>query len=106
MEMGKTFSFPIGNQFRGDFKSNILLSRGRLKSTLIQVRRLDIFFRVRSSSRDESADTAVKGTRSFIQLVRAYERVGGFINLGGFRDVGVFDKVFDLIGSMRSTSFR
>ena len=97
MKMSITFAFPIGKQLWGDFESNILLSRGGLKSTLIQARRLDIFFGVRPSSRDESTETTSKGTGAFVQLIRANERVGWLTDLGGFRDVGIFDKVFDLI---------
>lgn len=52
------------------------------------------------------ADTTGKGTGPFVELVRAYERVRRFTDLGGFRDVGVFDKVFDFIGSMRSARFQ
>ena len=106
MKMSITFSFPVGEQLGGNLQSDILLSRGGLKSTLIQARRLDIFFRVRASGRDKGADTAGKGARSFIQLIRAEERVRRFTDLGGFRDVGVFYKVFDFIGDMRSAGLR
>ena len=41
-----------------------------------------------------------------VQLIRADERVGRFTNLGRVWDVGVFDKVFDLVGRMRSAGFR
>ena len=82
MEMGITFSFPVGNQFGGDFKSDILLSRGCLKRTLIQARRLDVFFRVSSAGGYESTDTAGKRTGSFVELVRADERVRRFTDLG------------------------
>ena len=48
---------------------------------MIQAGRLDIFFRVRASGRDESADTAGKGARSFVQLIKANKRVGGLTDL-------------------------
>ena len=102
MKMSITFSFPIWKQLGGNFQSDILLSRGGLKSTLIQARRLDIFFGVRPSSRDESMNTTSKGTGAFIQLIRAKERVGWLTDLGGFRDVGIFDKVFNFISGMGS----
>ena len=102
MKMSITFSFPVGEQLEGNLQSDILLSRGGLKSTLIQARRLDIFFRVRASGRDEGANAAGKEARSFVQLIRADKRVGGLTDLGGFRDIGIFDKVFTLIGGMRS----
>ena len=102
MKMSITFSFPVGEQLGGNLQSDILLSRGGLKSTLIQAGRLDIFFRVRASGRDEGADATGKGARSFVQLIRANKRVGGLTDLGWFRDIGIFDKVFNLIGGMRS----
>ena len=77
-----------------------------MERTLIQARRLDIFFRVRAAGGYESTDTAGKGARSFIQLIRAEERVRRFTDLGGFRDVGVFYKIFNFVGSMRSARFR
>ena len=77
-----------------------------MERTLIQARRLDIFFRVRSAGGDESTDTAGKRTGAFVELVRADERVRRFTDLGGFKDVGVFYKIFNFIGSMRSTRFR
>ena len=75
MEVSVAFSFPVGKQLGGNLQSDILLSRGGLKSTLIQAGRLDIFFRLRASGRDEGADTAGKGARSFVQLIRANKRV-------------------------------
>ena len=66
MEMGIAFSFPIRKQFKGYFQSDILVSRGCLESTLIQARRLDIFFRVWPSGRDQGANTTGKGTGAFI----------------------------------------
>ncbi|KAH9658018.1 hypothetical protein KPL70_023324 [Citrus sinensis] len=41
--MSITFSFPVGEQLGRNLQSDILLSRGGLKSTLIQAGRLDIF---------------------------------------------------------------
>ena len=82
MKMSITFSFPIGEQLGGNLQSDILLSRGGLKSTLIQVGRLDIFLRVRASGRDEGVDTVGKGARSFVQLIRAKKRVRGLTDLG------------------------
>ena len=102
MKMSITFSFPVEEQLGGNLQSDILLSRSGLKSTLIQAGRLDIFFRVRVSGRDESADTAGKRARSFVQLIRANKRVGELTDLGLFRDIEIFDKVFNLIGGMRS----
>ena len=61
--------------------SDILLSRGGFESTLIQTRRLDIFFRVRPSSRDKGTDAAGKGVGTFVQMIRANKRVGGFTYL-------------------------
>ena len=80
-----------------------MLSRGCLKNTLVQAGRLDIFFRLRLSSRDGSTNTSGKWTGAFVQLIWADERVGWLTNLGGVRDVGIFYKVFNLVGGMRST---
>ena len=77
-----------------------MLSRGGCESTLIQTRRLDIFFRVWPFSRDKGTDAAGKGVGSFIQVIRAYKRVGGFTYLSGFGNIGVFNKVFYLISSI------
>ena len=104
--MSVTFVFPGGNQIGGDLQSNILLSRSGFKSTLIQTRRLDIFFRMRPPSRNKGTDTAGKGIGRFVQLIRADERVCRFTNLGRVWDIGILDKVFDLVGSMRSARFR
>ena len=48
---------------------------------MIQARRLDVFFRVRSSGGYESTDTAGKRTGAFVELVRAEERVRRFTDL-------------------------
>ena len=69
---------------------------------MIQARRLDIFVRVRSSGGYESTDTAGKRTGAFVELVRAEERVRRFTDLGGFRDVGVFYKIFNFVRGMGS----
>ena len=45
------------------------------------MRRLDIFFRVWPFSRDKGTDAAGKGVGSFVQMVRANKRVGGFTYL-------------------------
>ena len=74
--------------------------------TLIQTRRLDIFFRVWPFGRDKCTDAAGKGVGSFIQVIRAYKRVGGFTDLSGFWNIRIFNKVFYLISSMRSARFR
>ena len=66
--MSITFSFPVGIQVGGYFKSDILLSRGCLERTLTQARKLDIFFRVRSSGGYESTDTTGKRTGAFGRL--------------------------------------
>ena len=64
--MSITFSFPVGEQLGGNLQSDILLSRGSLKSTLVETGRLDIFIRLRPSSGDESMDTSGKGTGTFV----------------------------------------
>ena len=61
---------------------------------------------MRSSGGYESTNTAGKRTGAFLELVRAEERVRRFTDLGGFRDVGVFYKMFNFVGSMRSARFR
>ena len=83
-----------------------MLSRGGFESTVIQSRRLDIFFRVRPFGRDKCTDAAGKRVGSFIQVIRAYKRVGGFTDLSGFGNIRVFNKVFYLISSMGSARFR
>ena len=76
MEVSAAFSFPVRKQLGGNLQSDILLSRSGLESRLIQAGRLDIFFRVRASGRDKGADTAGKGARAFVQLIRANKRIG------------------------------
>ena len=51
---------------------------------------------------DEGANVAGKGARSFVQLRRANKRVGRLTDLGWIRDIGIFYKVFNFIGGMRS----
>ncbi|KAH9686576.1 hypothetical protein KPL70_014414 [Citrus sinensis] len=79
----------VGEQQGGNLQSDILLNRGGLKSTLIQAGRLDIFFRVRASGTDEDVDTAGKGARSFVQLIRVNKRKRMsllFYKLNGFNE--------------------
>ena len=61
---------------------------------------------MRPFSRDKGTDATSKGVGTFVQMIRANKRVGGFTDLSGFRDIGVFNKVFNFISSMGSARFR
>ena len=56
--------------------------------------------------RDKGTDAAGKGVGLFVQVIRTYKRIGGFTDLSGFGNIGVFNKVFYLISSMGSARFR
>ena len=89
--MSITFSLPIGNQFWGNFESDILLSCGSLKGTLIQSRGLDIFFWMWSFGGNKGSDTASKGVWTFIEVIRTKKRKRRFIDLSRFGDIGIFN---------------